>query len=282
MTLSKYSDIAALVEDIYEGAYLTLRANNALVRTVTVFDQNRGMAPRKATVYSAADVRPFGEGDSVTATAFNRTALSTLTPARYADQVILTDQRIESDPQDVRADVALEMGAAFAEFVDAKIASNFADLTGGSFGAADSALTWAHILRARALLHNAKVPAPYFCALHPYQWLRLVESAALSGTELQQAPAFQDALVSTYFVASLIGGVTFVVTPSIAVTSDNAVGAMYSPLALAYDERRPFNMRPQRNEAREALELNFSLWFAHGVWRPTLGVKLIGLATLPS
>lgn len=282
MTLSKYSDIAALVEDIYEGAYLTLRANNALVRTVTVFDQNRGMAPRKATVYSAADVRPFGEGDSVTATAFNRTALSTLTPSRYADQVILTDQRIESDPQDVRADVALEMGAAFAEFVDAKIASNFADLTGGSFGAADSALTWAHILRARALLHNAKVPAPYFCALHPYQWLRLVESAALSGTELQQAPAFQDALVSTYFVASLIGGVTFVVTPSIAVASDNAVGAMYSPLALAYDERRPFNVRPQRNEAREALELNFSLWFAHGVWRPALGVKLIGLATLPS
>ncbi|PJF30844.1 MAG: hypothetical protein CUN51_06570 [Candidatus Thermofonsia Clade 1 bacterium] len=282
MTLSKYSDIAALIEDIYEGAYFTLRANNALVRTVTVFSENRGMAPRKATLYSAANVRPFGEGDSVTATAFNRTALSTLTPARYADQVILTDQRIATDPQDVRVDVALEMGAAFAEFVDAKIASNFADLTGGSFGALDSALTWAHVLRARALLHNAKVPAPYFCALHPYQWLRLVESAALSGTELQQAPAFQDALVSTYFVASLIGGVTFVVTPSIAVEDDNAVGAMYSPLALAYDERRAFNMRPQRNEAREALELNFSLWFAHGVWRPSMGVKLIGLATLPS
>jgi hypothetical protein len=282
MTLSKYSDIAALIEDIYEGAYFTLRANNALVRTVTVFSENRGMAPRKATLYSAANVRPFGEGDSVTATAFNRTALSTLTPSRYADQVILTDQRIATDPQDVRVDVALEMGAAFAEFVDAKIASNFADLTGGSFGALDSALTWAHVLRARALLHNAKVPAPYFCALHPYQWLRLVESAALSGTELQQAPAFQDALVSTYFVASLIGGVTFVVTPSIAVEDDNAVGAMYSPLALAYDERRAFNMRPQRNEAREALELNFSLWFAHGVWRPSMGVKLIGLATLPS
>ncbi|MFQ3536754.1 MAG: hypothetical protein SNJ58_12850 [Aggregatilineales bacterium] len=282
MTLSKYADIAALVEDIYEGAYFTLRANNALVRTVTAFSENRGMAPRKAAIYSAANVRPFDEGDSVTATAFNRTALSTLTPARYADQVILTDQRIATDPQDVRTDVALEMGAAFAEFVDAKIASNFPDLTGGSFGAPGSALTWAHILRARALLHNAKVPAPYFCALHPYQWLRLVESAALSGTELQQAPAFQDALVSTYFVASLIGGVTFVVTPSIAVEAENAIGALYSPLALAYDERRAFNMRPQRNEAREALELNFSLWFAHGVWRPMMGVKLIGLATLPS
>lgn len=282
MTLSTYTAIATLVEEIYEGAYFTLRANNLLVRTVTAFTENSGMAPRKASVYSAANVRPFAEGADVTATAFNRTLLSTLTPARYADQVIVTDERLATDPQNVRADVALEMGAAFAEFVDAQIASDFDSLTGGSFGTADSALTWAHILRARALLHNAKVPSPYFCALHPYQWLRLVESAALSGTELQQAPAFQDSLVSTYFVASLIGGVTFVVTPSIAVTANNAIGAMYSPLALAYDERRAFNLRPQRDESREALELNFSLWFAHGVWRPQMGVKLIGLATLPS
>ncbi len=282
MTLSRYADIATLVEDIYEGAYFTLRANNLLVRTVSAFTENSGMTPRKATVYGAANVRAFAEGAEVTATAFNRTLLSTLTPSRYADQVILTDERIATDPQNVRADVALEMGAAFAEYVDAQIAADFANLTGGSFGTADSALTWAHILRARAALHNAKVPSPYFCALHPYQWLRLVESAALSGTELTQAPAFQDSLVSTYFVASLIGGVTFVVSPNIAVDDDNAVGAMYSPLALAYDERRAFNLRPERDESREALELNFSLWFGHGVWRPTMGIKLIGLATLPS
>lgn len=54
-------------------------------------------------------------------------------------------------------------------------------------------------------------------------------------------------------MASLIGGVTFVVSPNLAVADDNATGAMYSPLALAYDERRPFNLRPQRDESRERL-----------------------------
>jgi len=279
---SRYSDISTLVEDIYAGAFFTLRSNNLLVRTVTTFRDSGSMTPRKASSYGAANVRAFAEGDDVTPTAFNRTLVSTLTPARYADQVLLTDERIASDTENVRADAALEMGAAFAEFIDTKIATNFASLTGGSIGTAGQALTWANIMRARALLHNNKVPGPYYCALHPYQWLRLVESAAISGAELKEAPRARDALVSSYFVASLIGGVTFVVSPSIEVASNNATGAMYAPQALAYDERKAFNLRPQRDESREAYELNFSLWFAHGVWRPAAGVKLIGLATLPS
>lgn len=279
---STYADVASLISNIYEGAFYTLRAQNLLVRTVSNFRENSGMSPRKGSKYGAANVRAVSEGEDVTATAFNRTTLSTLTPARYADQILVTDERIATDPQNVQADAALEMGAAFAEYVDQALAADFANLSGGSLGVADSALGWAHILRARAMLQNAKVPAPYYCALHPYQWLRLLESAALSGTELKAAPQFQDTLVSSYFVASLIGGVTFVVSPNLPVSADNATGAMYSPLALAYDERRAFNLRPQRDESREAFELNFSLWFGHGVWRPEAGVKLVGLATLPS
>lgn len=281
MTQSRYSDVVSLLNDIYEGAYFVLRSNNLLVRTVTVFQDNAGMSPRKSSMYGAANPRAVSEGEDVTATPFNRTLLTTLTPSRYADQVVLTDERIATDSQNVRADAAMEMGSAFAEFVDQQIAGDLTSLTGGTVGTAGTALTWANILRARALLQNSKVPGPYYCALHPYQWLRLVESAAISGSELKAAPGFQDTLVSTYFVASILGGVTFVVSPSIPTSGNDATGALYSPMALAYDERRPFNMRPERDESRESWEVNFSLWFGHGLWRPALGVKLIGLATLP-
>jgi hypothetical protein len=238
------------------------------------------MAPRKATLNSASNPREVSEGDDVTPTQFNKTLLATLTPARHADQFLITDQRIETDSDNVRSDASLELGGGFAEYVDTKLATLFTSLTGGSVGTAGSALTWAHIFQARSLMQTNKVPGPYFCAIHPYGWYDLVNAAAVAGTELKDAPGFQDALVETYQTASIIGGVTFVITPDIAIDSSaDAIGAMYSPMALAYDERKAFNIRPQRDESREAWELNASLWFGYGVWRANMGVKITHDAT---
>ena len=277
--ISTYDAIASLTNDIYEGSYYTLRTNNRLVRTVTVLS-GTGMAPRKATIHGTSNPRAVGEGEDVTPTKFDKTLLATLTPARHADQFLITDQDLETNSDNLRAAASLELGGGFAEYVDEKLATLFTSFTGGSVGAAGSALTWAHIFQARSLMQTNKVPGPYFCAIHPLGWYDLTSSAALAGTELADAPNFQDALVETYQTATIVGGVTFVITPDIAIDSNaDAIGAMYSPMALAYDERKAFNIRPQRDESREAWELNASLWFGYGVWRANMGVKITHDAT---
>lgn len=280
---TKWSDITSITNDIYEGALFTLRQQNVLVRTVSVFRDTAGMQPRKVTEYGTANPRAVPEGDDVAATKFDRTLKTTLTPASYADMFLLTDQRIATDGQNVRADGALELGAAFAQDVDEKIAGAFSSLTGGTIGSAGGTITWAKLIAARSLMQGLKVPGPYWCVLHPYQWNHLVQSAVATGTEIANAPNFQDALLNTYFVSSLLGGVFFAITPSITVdSSDDAVGAMYSPMALAYDERKAFMIEPERDASRQATELNASMWYAYGGWAAERGIQLVGDASTPS
>jgi hypothetical protein len=277
---TRYADISSLVNDIYEGALFTLRERNLLTRTVRVFTDTMSMAPRKNTAYGTANVRQVGEGEDITPTKFDRTLLSTLTPARYSDQFVITDERIATDPLNVRADAAMELGAAFAEYVDKQLVADFNGLTGGTIGTPGGTLTWDNLSDAYVLLVMAKVPRPYWCALHPQQWNRLRKAAGASGVQVAQAPLFQDRLTQDYFVSSLWGDLFFVVTANIT-QGTAAVGAMYSPLALAYDERTPFTVEPQRDASRGAWELNANLRFAHGVWAAARGVQLIGTAANP-
>lgn len=275
--LSRYADISTLANDIYEGALFMLREQNLLTRTVRVFTDSMGMQPRKVTLYGGANVRQVGEGEDVTPTEFNPTLLSTLTPARYGDQFLLTDERLMSDPLNVRADAALELGAAFAEYVDKQLTGDFGALTGGTVGSAGGTLTWDNLSDAYTLLKSAKVPGPYWCALHPQQWNRLRKAAAGSAIWVSQAPMFQDRLTQEYVVTSLYGDLFFVITANIT-AGTAAVGAMYAADALAYDERQAFAIEFERDASRGAWEINASLRFAHGVWSPARGVKLIGTA----
>jgi len=281
---SRYADISTLINDIREGAVFAARQQNLLVPTVTVFRDTMGMNPRKNSQYGTLAVRSLAEGEDRVASQFNRTALSTLTPASYGDQVLLTDQRLATDDQNVRADAAMEMSAAVSQAVDEAIADNFPSLTGGTIGSAGSTILWSSIIAARALAHGLKIPGPYWCALHPYQWNHLLQSALTDSTaQISNAPIFQDRLTSNYFMSTLFNDVFFVITPSVDVdSSDDATGAFYNRMAMAYDERKGFYIEPERDGSRESWELNYGLWYATGVWRPAFGIKLIGDAATPS
>lgn len=280
---TRWADITSITNDIYEGALFTLRQQNLLARTVTVFRDTAGMQPRKVTEYGQANPRQVDELEDVTPTRFDRTLLNTLTPYRHADMFLLSDQRVATDAQNVRLDGAMELGASFAQDVDEKIASLYGSLTGGTIGTAGGTITWAKLIGARSLMQGLKIPGPYWCVLHPYQWAHLVTSALATGAEIANAPGFQDALVNSFFTSTILGGVTFVVTPSIAVDGNgDAIGAMYNPMALAYDERRAFSIEPQRDASRQATELNASMWYAYGTWDPKRGIAIVGDAATPS
>lgn len=277
-----YGDISSLVNDIQEGSLFVLRQMNVIANTVTVFRNDGSMNPRKGYDWGQGNVRQVNDGDDITPTKFDHTLRQTLTPASYRDMFFISDQREASEWEAIRTAASQEMGSAFASNVDVNLASNFGSLTGGTVGTAGSALTWNNIFDAKAILHAAGVPEPYYCVLHTYQYLDLVKEALTGGNGgWQAAPGFTDNLITRYQVNSLIGGVVFATTANVEVDGTDATGAMYGRLALAYDERKSFNVRPERDESREGTELNASLWYAHGVWDATRGVQVVSDATAP-
>ena len=61
-----------------------------------------------------------------------------------------------------------------------------------------------------------------------------------------------------------------------------AKGAIYVPESIAVDTRKSFDVRPQRDESKELTELNSSMWYASGTWRPAFGVTIYTAAATPS
>ena len=284
--LTTFAQISARVNDIIEDSLAVARMANVLAPTVTNLTAG-GMNPRKVNEYNAVTFATAGEDDDTSAQQFTKDALSTLTPASYRARVDLTDQRVESDFDGEVAGASMELGSAAARAIDVHIASNFSSLTGGTIGSAGTVITWAHITKSYALLANQGVPAgsPVFCALHPYQWEVLLRANTIAGASVAVAPQFQDRMTAApnFFAIPQYQGITFVVSNAISVdASDDAYGALYTPQAVALDTRKAFNIRPERDESRELTELNASMWYAHGTWRPAFGVAILSDASTPS
>lgn len=281
---TRYADITSLIPDIYEGSLLTLRWQNVLVPTVTVYNDTMGMQPRKITVRGSGNLRTVAEGEDVTPTQFNKTLLQTLTPAIHRDQFLITDQDFRTDTDNVRDEAVLEMGGAVAEDIDTSIASAFSSLTGGTVGAALGTVTWSQIFAARSRLQQQKQRGPYFCVLGAGQWFHLVNNGGtVANSAFIRSTEFQDRTIVNYFTAPIMGDVTFVICPNISgAATGTAYGAMYAPIALAYDERLAFNIEPQRDASRKATELNYGVEYASGVWRATAGVQLVSTDVIPT
>lgn len=82
--------------------------------------------------------------------------------------------------------------------------------------------------------------------------------------------------------ASLTGGSS----PAIAVArsvagAGYATAGFFAREAIAYDIRRGLVIEPDRKPSLRGTELNATHWYAHGVWRSYLGIKIISDATSP-
>lgn len=284
--LTLYSDISARVNDLIEDSLAVARMANVLLGSVTNLSAD-GMLVRKVNEYNALTFTVAGEADDTSAQNFSKDALSSLTPLIYRARVDITDPRARSDFDSEMANAALELGSAAARHVDVAIAANFTSATGGSVGASGTAPTWRMITKAYALLVNQGVPAgsPIFCALHPFQWEVLLAANSIAAATVAVAPGFQDRMTSSggFFNIPQFTGITFAVTNAIAVdATPDAIGCMYVPSAFAVDTRKRFDIRPQRDESNELTELNSSMWYVAGTWRPLFAVKITTAATTPS
>lgn len=280
---SRWADVSSVVAQIYEGSFHTFKETNALQTTVTYYADLTGMNPRNVNLYNAANVRQTSEGEDVTPTQFNKTNLATLTPVRYSDQFLLTDERLTSDSDAVRDDAVLELGGAFAENVDTKIAAQYPNLTGGTVGAFLGTVSPNQIFAARSILQQNKIRGPYFCVLGAGQWYHLANNGGTIDTSFTRATPFQDRLINNYFTMAGMGDIIFVTSPNInGAGGGSATGALYSPIALAYDERTPFTIEPQRDASRQAWELNANMRYATGVWRALAGIQIRSTDVIPT
>jgi len=281
--LNLYSDISSIAQSVQEDAIFVVRETGQMQGLVTVFADMTGLNTRKGYAFNQGTAQVVGEDDDLTSRAFTPSLDQTLTPAEIGLQFFITDSRAESEaPESILRDASLELGLAAGDTINTDLISDMASLTGGTVGASGTAITWGYVSAAIGQARNANKSnaIPLACVVHGYQWSVLAKAASIAGSSLAQAPGVTEQMTRSGFVAEFMGVPLYQVFGGISGT--DFTGGVFPRVALAIDWRRAIRVRPERDESRRGLELNMSAVYAHGVWRPTRGIKMLFDATAPS
>lgn len=283
-----WENIASIAPDIQEDAIFVLREASLMSSLVLPFRDASGMNPRKGYQYNQGEAKQVSDGDDLTSDAFTPALDQVLTPYEIGEQFFITDARAESEaPESIRNDAGLELGLVAAEKVERDLIGDLANLTGGTVGAAGTVITWGYLAAAIAQARNANKMAakPLAAVIHGYQWSVLAKTASVAGAQVVNAPQTQDEITrnggSNVKVANFMGVPVYQVFAS----PDNQgdfTGGVFPREAIAIDWRRPIRVEPERDASRRGIELNMSAIYAHGIWRPKRGVKMIFDAALPT
>ena len=282
--INTWSDISSIANAVQEDAYLVIRETAIMKNFVTVFSDLSGGNLRKSYEYNSVTAATINEADDLNSSAFTPSAGQTLTPAEIGAQFFITDLRAASEaPESVLTDAARELGFAAADKINNDIAGDMASLTGGTIGAAGSVITWGYVAAAIAQARNASksLAVPLNCVIHGYQAAVLAKSASIAGATVASAVA--DGISRSGITQAF----TFLGVPIYQVfvspdSNTDFTGGVFPKTALAFDVRRDIRVEGQRDASRRGIELNMSAVYAHGVWRPALGVKMIFDAAAPT
>lgn len=275
-----YALISSLLPDVYEAALMYAQESFIMPQLVTVYTDQTGMQDRHLSQYATGTVTTgLGETTDLTTQAFERNLLSTLTPGEIGTQFVVTDRRLASDDVDIMADLAQHIGYTIFRQIEADLLNDFANLTGGTVGAAAVRLTWEDIYKARASLANAAVPPPYNLVLSEYQYYDLATAANIAALTAAAPLRVRDDIQSRYYVASV--GDIDIYTTSVLGAADPTIAAMFNRGALALDIRRAMRIELQRDASLRATEVNATMVYGHGVRRPTWGLQVLSDGTAP-
>jgi hypothetical protein len=283
-----WSDVSAIAQSVQEDAYFIVREASLMPQLVTTYTDMSGLNTRKSYKYNSGTAETVGEADDLTSRAFTPSADQTLTPAEIGLQFFISDSRAESEaPESIINDAARELGFAASDKVETDLLGDLGSLTGGTtIGASGTAITWGYVAAAiaNARAANKNAAKPLACVIHGYQWAVLAKAASVAGASVVNAPQLQDQISRTggnsVKVADFMGVPIYQVFGGISGT--DFVGGVFPREAIAIDWRRAIRVRPQRDESRRGVELNMSAVYAHGVWRPELGVKMTFQAVAPT
>jgi hypothetical protein len=284
-----WSDVSAIAQSVQHDAYFIVREAALMPSLVTVLTDMSGMNTRKSYKYNSGAAKVLGEADDMTSDAFTPSLDQTLTPYEIGEQFFITDQRKDSEaPESIMTDAARELGFAATDKLETDLIGDMASLTGGTIGASGTAITWSYLAAAIAVARgvNKNAAKPLVGVIHGYQWAVLAKTATIAGaTVAATAPNYQEQITRTG--GSSVQVCTFMGVPFYQVfggvdASTDFTGGVFPREALALDWRRTIRIEAERDASRRGIELNMSGIYAHGVWRPALGVKMIYGAAAPT
>lgn len=282
MAVSTVSSLNSLFAELYEDALFVARENNIMTGLVTNYSAT-GWMDRNIGIYPELSAITVAEGvDFSGATEFTKTSHATLTPGEVITQVILTDRRIDTDPDDARRDAATEMGNAIATKIDEDIASAFGDFTTDKGDGAGSSATIENFAVALSYLRNQKAPNPIYAVVHPYHWHDIWVELGQPGANQALLGDVANQALRDFFVGRWVNALWFVNANISVDASDDAVSGVFNPGALAFDSRKAPMMEPERDASLRAWELNFTAGYAYGTRRDAFGVGFTADATEPS
>ena len=176
MAITTTTDLNSLYNLIYEDALFVARETNLMVGLVRNFSASGYMA-RKISTRPTLTAQDKPEGvDYQNGEIFGRTLKATLAPKTVMAQTILTDEDVETDPDNARTDASQELGGAVATKIDVDLVTLFASFTTDK-AAANAALSIAKCAAAISVLRTNKAPNPLYFVLHPYGWHRPMDCA---------------------------------------------------------------------------------------------------------
>lgn len=281
MAISQVSDLSGMYNNIYEDAIFVAREFNLMSQLVTGYSAT-GFMTRTLPIYPQLTAQVKAEGVALNnPQTWTKTSEMVLTPQTIMAQTVLTDERMETDPDGAKADASRELGGAIGTKIDVDLVGLF-DNFDATKGTANNALTIAIVGAGIAVLRNNLALGQQYVVLHPYHWHDI-------WTLLGQ-PAAQQALLGDvanqalkdYFVGRYLAAQWFVSANISVDGSDDAYSAVFVRDALALDTRRAPTMEVDRDIDLLADKVNMHAAYAVGVRQGDKGVGIIADATEPT
>jgi len=187
-----------------------------------------------ATVTSA-DVAAHSEHDSTAITATELDSVKkTITLDMYSIRVPIHDEAVLSNANDITGVTGELVGNAIASKVDNLIVQNFGNFSNTSNDTTNG-ISVDDIFAAIGTLQANSAPAPYAMVHNPravYGTYGLSNDLVTSN-QFGGSPSSQDDMLKTGFLGSL-AGVDVYTTPEISISSNNAIGAVFSKMAIGF------------------------------------------------
>lgn len=283
MAITTKSDLNSLFNTIYERAIFVAREMNLMVNLVSNYSSNNFLT-RQFTIRPQLGAETVAEGvDYASPTTFGKSSVGTLSPSEVINQVILTDIDIMDDSDNAVASASQEMGEAIATKIDTDLIGVFASFTTDVGPGAGSSATISDVAAGVSILRNRHALNNVAVVLHPYQWHDIwVLLGQPAGTQALLGEVANQALRDFYLGSWL--SCNWYVSANIATDgSDDAIGGIFNPQAIAFDSRIAPRMETERDASLRAWELNMVAGYAYGLGkRPTYGVKYTSDVTTPT
>jgi len=286
MAVTTLSDLGGLYNTIYDDALFVAREMNLMTNLVTNVGAT-GWMNRVVSIRPQVSAVTVGETQDFNApTTMGLTSHATLTPAEIAAQVTITKRDLETDPHGAQAAASYELGAAIATKIDVDLIGNFATFATDLGDGASSSATFENVAAGIAVVRNTTknsdgIPV---VVLHPYHWHDLWLELGKPAANLPNLDSVTSEALRNYFMATLMGGVSFYTSSNIAVDgSDDAISGIFTRSAIYLDTRRAMTMEtPEYDASARAWELNVNAGYATGLVRATYGVKFTADALAPA